>query len=45
MRRPGARLGPALLAGVLSAAFATPAAASLNVVVTIKPLHIIVREA
>jgi len=42
MRRPGARLGPALLAGVLSAAFATPAAASLNVVVTIKPLHALV---
>jgi zinc transport system substrate-binding protein len=35
-------LGPALLAGVLSAAFAAPAAAGLNVVVTIKPLHALV---
>lgn len=41
-RRPGAKLGVALLAGVLAAAFAVPAAASLNVVVTIKPLHALV---
>jgi len=42
MQRSGARLGPALLAGVLSAALAAPAAASLDVVVTIKPLHALV---
>jgi zinc transport system substrate-binding protein len=41
-RRRGARLGVTLLAGVLAATLAAPAAASLNVVVTIKPLHALV---
>src|SRR5262245_12749972 len=42
MHGPGTRLGLASLAGILVAAFAAPAAASLNVVVTIKPLHTLV---
>ena len=42
MRAAGGRLGLALLAGSVAAAFAAPAAASLSVVVTIKPLHALV---
>ena len=41
---PGAMVGLAFLAGVLAAAFAAPAAASLSVVVTIKPLHALVAQ-
>ena len=40
--RAGARLGLVLLAGAVAAVFAAPAAASLSVVVTIKPLHALV---
>jgi zinc transport system substrate-binding protein len=42
MGAAGARLGLALLAGVVAAASAAPAAAGLSVVVTIKPLHALV---
>ncbi len=42
MRGRSARVGRWLLAGVMAAGFAAPAVASLNVVVTIKPLHALV---